>query len=237
MQNRKRILLKLTGQALQDRATGALSLHFVRSFAPQLKELMTTAQVALVVGGGNFFRGAVQSKILHVSDWACHSVGMLATAMNGILLADVCKEFEIKTVLFSGISCPALGLEAVTEQAVRRAFDENACLIFVCGTGNPYFTTDTAAVVRALQIEADELWKASHVDGVYDCDPRTHASAVLLPDVTYAYALEKKLAIMDGTALLLASEHAMRIRVFDIFAQNALNKAAQDAFFGSVIHS
>lgn len=237
MQGRQRILVKLTGQLLQDRATGALSLHSMHALMPQIKDLMLKHDVALVVGGGNLFRGAAQGKSLGLPSWTGHSVGMLATVMNGLMIADVCREYSIKTTVLSAISCPSLGLEAVTVSAVSRAFDEGSCIIFVAGTGNPYFTTDTAAVLRALQIEADELWKATHVDGVYDCDPRTHAQAVLLPDVTYAYALEKKLAIMDSTALALAAEHALRIRVFDVFAPEALRKATQEVFFGSVIHA
>jgi uridylate kinase len=125
---------------------------------------------------------------------------------------------------------------SISQQAIENALESDATIVFAGGTGNPYFSTDTTAVLRSLQINADQVWKASHIDGVYTADPKKDAHAALLGDLTFDFALQNKLGIMDATAYALASDNKKTIRVFSIFTPDALSKAAHDPLFGSTIH-
>lgn len=232
MNQKKRVVLKLTGEVLQHTPKGLDSSH-LESIAKQVKKLLPTIQFSIVMGGGNFFRGA-QGAEIHISEQTGHAVGMLATMMNGLIIQDVFEGIGITTALFSALECTSVGYE-LSPQNIRNALSTKECLIFSGGTGNPYFTTDTTAVLRALQVGAVELWKGTKVDGIYSKDPLKDASAEVLKKVTFKDAIKDRLAIMDMSAFVLAEEHKVRMRIFNIFTENALIQAASTPEFGSTI--
>jgi uridylate kinase len=204
------------------------------NIASQIKSLSDEYLFGIVIGGGNFFRGSQHGKLYGLSPWSAHTVGMLATVMNGVMLRDSIIKSGLDCVLLSALNCPQIA-QPISQDSIAAAVDRRSCIIFAGGTGNPYFTTDTNAVLRALELGAQEIWKGTTIDGVYDQDPRTHKNAKRLQHVSYAYALENHLAIMDATAFTLAAEQGLSIRVFNIFGTNAIIRAAQDKNFGSSI--
>ncbi|CAN5147648.1 UMP kinase [soil metagenome] len=235
MSEKKRILLKLTGEAFISATNNNLNPALVNDLFLQIKQLSDRYQFGLVIGGGNFFRGKQHGKAMGISQPVGHQIGMLATLMNGLMVKDLLEQRGVTASLFSAITCPEMAA-SISQQAIENALLQDQVIIFAGGTGNPFFSTDTTAVLRSLQIGASEIWKASHIDGVYSADPKKNADAKLLKDISYAYALEHKLGIMDATAFTLASENKQVIRVFSAFAPEALIKASQEKDFGSTIH-
>jgi uridylate kinase len=231
---KKRILLKLTGEIFLTPSTHELSADPINRVIEQILQLKETHQFALVIGGGNFFRGSKQGAELGITPAIGHHIGMLATIMNGLIVKDLLEQHAVKATLLCAIPTPGIGL-ATSQQEIDSALRSDALLIFAGGTGNPFFTTDTNAVLRGLQINAVEIWKGTTVDGVYDADPRVAHNARLLRTITYKEALDNKLAIMDATAFALAEQYHQKIRVFNIFTDNALIHAARDEHFGSII--
>ncbi len=234
MRKKKRILLKLTGEIFLRPGTDTLSAQPINGVIEQLKHLAPTHQFGIVIGGGNFFRGSKEGIALGVRLPVGHQVGMLATMMNGLILKDLFEQQGLESTVLCAIPTPGIGL-STSQQEINTALDSNALLIFTGGTGNPFFTTDTNAILRALQIEADEIWKATNVDGVFTADPRTNKDAHLLKQLRYQEALDKNLAIMDATAFVLAAQHKQKVRIFNIFNENALLHAAHNEHFGSLI--
>jgi uridylate kinase len=232
MFEKQTILLKLTGELILPTASG-LNVTMVKSIADQIKNLADQYRFSIVIGGGNFFRGAQQVGS-GLTAQVSHYVGMLATVMNGLIVQDIFQTAGIKTTVLCALECPEIGI-AISPQNIQKAKDRGDCLIFTGGTGNPYFTTDTSAVLRALQIEATALWKATKVDGVYAQDPANYPDAQLLTHVSFNDALKLRLGIMDLSAFGLAQQYGMHIRVFNIFIQDALIRAAHDPLFGSTI--
>lgn len=230
----KNVLVKLTGEMLLSPDGKTLDGSLVRSFAQQMKQLTDTHRFSIVIGGGNFFRGRQQGAGLHMTANTGHYVGMLATMMNGLILQDLFQQEGVAATIFSGIDCPIMG-KPISPQTIDQALKTHDCLIFTGGLGTPFFSTDTTAVVRALQVNAQEVWKATKVDGVYTADPLKDPSAILLKTVTFAQALTQGLAIVDAPALALAQDNNLTLRVFSLFTNNALVHAAHDAHFGSVI--
>jgi uridylate kinase len=235
MQLPNRILLKLTGTVFGNSKTSQCDVAVVRHLVDQIKQLIPQYQFGIVIGGGNLFRGNIQGKMLGLSSWAAHTTGMLATLMNGVMLADLFAQAEIPATLVSALDCPGIAA-AINQQTIREALKTSACIIFAGGTGNPYFTTDTNAVLRCLQMGASELWKGTDVDGVYDEDPRKNPNATLLNNVSYDYVLCKRLGIMDSSAFTLASDHRLTIKIFNIFESNALIKVIHEPNFSTVIN-
>ena len=233
MQSKKKILLKLTGEIFLTEQRTLTPAH-INAIIEQIKQLSSTHQFGIVIGGGNFFRGRDQGVTLGMTASVGHQAGMLATMLNGLILKDLFEQHGIKTTLLCAITCPEVG-ESISHQAILGAAKNSSIIIFTGGTGNPFFTNDTNAVIRALQIEADEIWKGTNVPGVYDADPKKNAQAKLLKNVSYQEALDLNLGIMDATAFTLAKQHNQPLRIFDIFAENALIKAAHDKQFGSTI--
>ncbi len=229
----KTIIVKLTGNLIEQTDHG-LDATYLEALAAQVKQLSETITFGIVMGGGNFFRGAVQSKEVHISEQTGHTVGMLATMMNGLILQDIFEQAGINTTLFSALPCETVGLP-LSPQGLRSALRQKRCLIFSGGTGNPFFSTDTTAVVRALQIGATEIWKGTKVDGIYTDDPKKNPQAQMIKRLSYKEALEKNLHIMDAAAFALAEPHNLVLRVFNIFTDNALIKAATDTEFGSTV--
>lgn len=235
MSEKKRILLKLTGEAFISTANNALNPTLVNDLFLQIKKLSNHYQFGLVIGGGNFFRGKQHGKTMGIRSPVGHQIGMLATLMNGLMVKDLLEQHGVIASLFSAITCPEMA-SSISQQAIENALLKDQVIIFAGGTGNPFFSTDTTAVLRSLQINANEIWKASHIDGVYSDDPNKDSHAILLKDITYQYALEHKLGIMDATAFTLAAENKQIIRVFSAFEPDALIKASENKDFGSIIH-
>jgi uridylate kinase len=234
MHSQQRIILKLSGRIFINNATGLLESTLAESIVDQIKELSRSYQFGIVIGGGNMFRGSQQGKQLGLSPWAAHTCGMLATLINGVALRDMLTKVGVPVTLVSALSCPEVA-QAISQQSVEQSLQNGDCIIFAGGTGNPYFTTDTNAVLRAIEMGATEVWKGTSVAGVYDSDPKHNSKATLLKTVTYTQAITNNLGIMDSTAFTLAKEHDLTIRVFDIFEHNALKAVSQDSKFGTII--
>lgn len=235
MKSKKTILLKLTGEILRDPDNNALTNHQLNTVASQIKVLSNQYAFGIVVGGGNFFRGNIQGKALGLSSSVGHQIGMLATMMNGLIVKDLFEQHNIPSTLFCAVPTSEVGIP-ISNQAIKGAMEKGECLIFTGGTGNPFFTTDTTAVLRALQMEAAAVWKGTNVDGIYTADPRKDTSANIIKEITFKDAVLQNLKIMDATAFVLAREYKLPIRVFNIFHKDALVKAAQDSSFGSIVH-
>ncbi len=231
--SRKRILLKLTGEIFLSKkgtATAENALNLIRQF----KELSDQFQFGIVIGGGNFFRGSLHGDQMGLRSSVGHQIGMLATMMNGLMLKDLCEQHGIATALLCAMPSPEIG-KPISQQTIYSSLDEGKLLIFTGGTGNPFFTTDTNAILRALQIQADEVWKGTSVNGVYTADPKIDSSAQKIDTLTFSQAIEQRLGIMDLTAYAMAEQHNETVRIFDIFTPEALLKAADDPQFGSTI--
>ncbi len=224
---KKSIVLKLSGELFAKPET-------LKDVLRQLKKLCLTHHVGLVVGGGNLFRARNQGKSWDLQQTTADAIGMLATVMNGLLLQDLCRQQGISTRLLSACEIPRFAAP-ITAHAITHAKENDHVIIFAGGTGNPFFTTDTNAVLRALEIGAGEVWKGTDVDYVYDQDPAKNPHATQLKKITYTYALEHNLAIMDRTAFALAQNYKLTLRVFNIFKPQALEYMAQDSLFGSTI--
>lgn len=234
MKSKKVILLKLTGEVLQMKPDHSLDGSLVKNIAQQIWQLRETHYFGIVIGGGNFFRGNKQGVQLGISPSVAHQIGMVATLMNGLIVKDLFEQHKIKSTLFTAIPSSEIGIP-ISFQSIKRAFDQHECPIFAGGTGNPFFSTDTTAIVRGLQIDAEYVWKGTNVEGIYTADPRVNKDAQLLRRVTYKEAIENKLKILDATAFVLAQEHHLKIRVFNIFNHNALINASENADFGSIV--
>jgi uridylate kinase len=231
--SKKRILLKITGEifiAKNGTPTSENALNLIR----QLKELSDTFQFGIVIGGGNFFRGSQHGIKMGVRSSVGHQIGMLATMMNGLMLKDLCEQKGLSTELLCAMPSPEIG-KPISQQTINGSLEHDKILIFTGGTGNPFFTTDTTAILRALQIQAAVIWKGTSIDGVYTADPHKDPSAQKIEKVSFEQAIEKRLGIMDLTAYAMAEQHNETIRIFDIFAPDALLKAARDPQFGSTI--
>ncbi|HVL02750.1 MAG TPA: UMP kinase [Dongiaceae bacterium] len=217
----KRILLKLSGEALMGDMDFGIDPNVLERMALEIGQLRGIGvQVGLVVGGGNLFRGAALQKTGLDRVTGDH-MGMLATVMNGLALRDALERANINTVLMSAIQMSGV-VEHYDRRRSMRFLGNGDVVIFAAGTGNPFFTTDSAACLRAIEIEADVVFKATKVDGVYDSDPVKNPDAVKYDRLTYDQVLEKKLGVMDLTAICLCRDHDMPVRVFDMNAAGTL---------------
>lgn len=216
----QRVVVKLSGEALCGKEGGfGIDTQTLRSTAAELGELHDTGvQIGVVVGGGNIFRGlrgASEGMDRAQSD----SMGMLATVINGLALQDALERHGVKTRVMTALELKQLAEPYIRRRAMRH-LDRQHVVIFAAGTGNPYFSTDTAAALRAMEIRADALLKATKVDGIYDCDPRRNAEAVMFEEVTYDQFLADHLGVMDSTAVTLCRENKMPIHVFKMAPGN-----------------
>ena len=233
-QNKKKVLLKLTGELFLDRTTHQLAPIVVKSLIQQLKPLLATHQFGIVIGGGNFFRGSQQGSAMGIKPAIGHQIGMLGTMMNGLMLKDLFDQAGVSAALFCAMPAPEIG-KPIGAQTIHDALKADQIMIFTGGTGNPFFTTDTTAILRALQMEAKEVWKGTTIDGVYSADPRTTSNAQKLASIDLKYAINNNLGIMDLTAYAMAERYGITIRVFDLFADHALEQVAYNQHFGSTI--
>lgn len=232
----KRILLKLSGEALMGDDAYGVNRDVLKQVVDGLRAVQATGvQLAIVVGGGNIFRG-LSTAAGDMDRPTADYMGMLATVMNALSLSDALKQAGIEARVLSG-----LPIEGVVEPFVRaRALshlDKGRIVIFAAGTGSPFFTTDTAASLRALEIGADVLIKATKVDGVYDKDPVKHADAVKYERVSYDEALEKRLGVMDASAFALCRDNGLAIRVLNINNMTNLVRLAEGQDVGTLVFS
>ena len=220
----KRILFKLSGEGLMGEKDFGISSDVLKKLASQLAEIVALGvEVCLVVGGGNIFRGAKEAA-QGMNRNAADQVGMLATVMNGLFLQDALQKAGVGAEVFSALEIPKV-CHTFSYALAEKALCAKKVAIFVAGTGNPFFTTDTAAVLRASEMSCDALLKSTQVDGVYDDDPRKNPQAKRFDEVDYDTLISKRLMVMDMTAVALARENHLPIVVFEQAAQNALKKA------------
>jgi uridylate kinase len=230
-----RILLKLSGEALLGSRTYGVDPETCGFIATQVAKINERGvQVAIVVGGGNIFRGlaaAAKGMDRATGDY----MGMLATVMNALALQDAFESAGIESRVMSAISMDEVAEPYIHRRAVRH-LEKGRVVILAAGTGNPYFTTDTAAALRAVEIGAEVLLKATKVDGVYSADPATDPDAVRHDDVTYSEVLAERLGVMDSTAVSLCMDNEMPIVVFDINEGDNISRAALGQPVGTLIH-
>ena len=211
----KRILLKLSGEALMGANNYGIDQVRLQQYAMEIKGIVAEGiEVAIVIGGGNIFRG-IQAKNGGIDRVQGDYMGMLATVINGLALQSALEENDVYTRLQTAIKMEQIAEPYIRRKAVRH-LEKGRVVIFSAGTGNPYFTTDTAASLRAIEIEADAILKGTRVDGIYNCDPEKHEDAVKYNRVTFAEVYEKGLNIMDLTAFTLCNENKLPIVVFDM---------------------
>ena len=230
----KRILLKLSGEALMGEEGFGIELEACKEIAQGIKQVYDQGvQIGIVVGGGNIFRGA-QAKAFGFARTPADHVGMLATAINGLVLQQSLAALGCKSRVMSAITCDSV-VDTYSWPHTMESIQEGYIAIFVGGTGNPYFTTDTAAALRASEIEAEVLLKATKVDGIYDKDPLKHSDAKKFPKLTYSDVFAKNLDVMDATAIALCRENQIPICVFNLFEKDALLKAVCNKTTGSMV--
>jgi uridylate kinase len=211
----RRVLLKISGEALMGEQNYGIDVNVARSVAEELKAVHEVGvQVAVVVGGGNIFRG-VSKSAGNMDRSSADYIGMLATVMNAVVLQDALEKVEVHTRVMSAIDIPQLAEPFIRRRAIRH-LEKERVVIFAAGTGNPYFTTDSAAALRALEIRADIILKATKVDGIYSADPMTDATAELFNEITYRQVLEKQLRVMDASAISLCMDNNLPIIVFNM---------------------
>jgi uridylate kinase len=220
----RRILLKLSGEAFQNKKTGgSLDPEIFASMALQLKRVQALGpQIAIVIGGGNIFRG-MRGESSGIARTTGDYMGMLATVINCMALQSALERIGCSTRVMTAISMPAVAEPFILRRALRH-LDKGRIVIFGAGTGNPFFTTDSAAALRASEIEADVLLKATNVDGIYSADPRKDPAAKRFSTLTYMEALQRRLKIMDAAAFSLCMENRIPIVVFDFFKKGEMEK-------------
>ena len=210
-----RVLLKISGEALMGEQNYGIDVNVARSVAEELKAVHELGvQVAVVVGGGNIFRG-VSKSAGNMDRSSADYIGMLATVMNAVVLQDALEKVDVHTRVMSAIDIPQLAEPFIRRRAIRH-LEKARVVIFAAGTGNPYFTTDSAAALRALEIKADIILKATKVDGIYSADPMTDATAELFNELTYRQVLERQLRVMDASAISLCMDNNLPIIVFNM---------------------
>ncbi|MCC6621748.1 MAG: UMP kinase [Deltaproteobacteria bacterium] len=220
----KRVLLKLSGEALMGASPYGLDVPTLRTLAEELSEVHALGcQVALVIGGGNIFRG-LKGAAAGMDRTTADQMGMLATVMNALAVQDSLERVRVPTRVMSAIEMRNVA-ELYIRRRAERHLEKGRIVIFAAGTGNPYFTTDTAAALRALEIRADVVMKATKVDGVYDKDPKKHGDAVRFERLTYHDVLNLDLGVMDATSVSLCKENSLPILVFDMTVPGNIKKA------------
>ncbi len=230
----RRVLLKLSGEAFKGSREFGIDRQFVESISRAIKSVVELGvEVAVVVGGGNLFRGAeaaAEGMVRATADY----MGMVATVINALALQDALEKLGLETRVQSAIEMREVAEPLIRRRAIRH-LEKGRVVIFAAGTGNPYFTTDTAAVLRAIEIDAEVILKATNVDGVYDADPREIKTAKWLPEVDYLDVLRRGLKAMDATAISLSMDHMLPIWVFNIGDPENIRRIICGEQIGTVI--
>ena len=229
----KRVLLKLSGEALAgDKKTGFDEATCI-GVANQVKQLVDSGvQVAIVTGGGNFWRGRTSETIDRTK---ADQIGMLATVMNCIYVSDIFRHVGMQTEVFTPFVCGAF-TNLFSKDAAVEALNSGKVVFFAGGTGHPYFSTDTGAVLRAIEIEADAMLLAKAIDGIYDSDPKLNPDAKKYDDITYKQVLADDLAVMDSPAIALCMENDIPILVFAMNEANSIVRAVSGEQVGTLVH-
>lgn len=230
----RRILLKLSGEALLGEEDYGIDPVIIGRIAGEIQEVLNTGvQIAIVIGGGNIFRGAglAEAGIDRVTG---DHMGMLATLMNSLALQDAMEKAGIEARVMSAISVHAVSEDYIRRRATRH-LEKGRVVIIAGGTGNPFFTTDTAAALRAIEIGADIVLKATKVDGIYSADPNTNEDAILYESLGYDEVIAGKLGIMDANAIVLCRDQGMPIRVFNVFGSGNLMRIVKGENVGTIV--
>jgi uridylate kinase len=230
----QRIVLKLSGESLSGPLDSGIHAETIQGIAREVKEVHDLGvEVAIVVGGGNIFRGTRQ-KDLAIDRATGDYMGMLATVINGLALVDALEKAGCHTRLLSAIEMHQVAEPFIRRRATRH-LEKDRVVIFAAGTGNPYFSTDTAAALRAMEIKAQVILKATRVDGVYDADPEKVKTAKKFDTITYLDVLQKGLSVMDSTAISLCMDNKMPIVVFDMNVNGNLKRVIMGENVGSTV--
>lgn len=230
----KRVLLKLSGEALMGDADFGIDPKVISRFAEEIHALSSQGvELGVVIGGGNIFRGAglAASGMDRVSG---DHMGMLATVMNALALQDALEQKGAFCRVMSAIQINEVCEDYLRRRAIRH-LEKGRVVIFAAGTGNPFFTTDSAASLRAVEIGADVMLKATQVDGVYDCDPKTNPNAVRYTELSYDEVINKRLGVMDTTAVVMCQEQNMPVRIFNVHEQGNLTKIIYGEEIGTLV--
>ena len=225
-----RILLKLSGEALAGEKGSGFDENVMRSICEGVKQARDLgAQVGIVVGGGNFWRGRSSGGMERT---CADKIGMLATVMNCLAVSDMLRQLGVESTVQTAMAMPQVAAPFVRDEAVKAL---EAVVLFGGGTGNPFFSTDTASALRALEIGADAMFKATMVDGVYDKDPHKYPDAVRYDTLTFTRVLEDRLAVMDGTAASLCRDNGLPVLVFDLGQPENIARAVRGDAVGTLV--
>src|SRR5437867_5381282 len=231
----KRVLLKLSGEALMGDQGFGIEPHVVQRIAAEIKDVHSLGvQMAIVIGGGNIFRGLAASAQGFDRVSADH-MGMLATIINALALQDALEKMDVYTRVQSAIEMRQVAEMFIRRRAIRH-LEKGRVVIFAAGTGNPYFSTDTTAALRAMEIKAEVILKATKVDGIYDADPAKVSTAKMYSEISYIDVLTQGLAVMDSTAISLSKDNQVPIIVFNIRTKGNIRRVIQGEKVGSLIY-
>ncbi len=232
----RRVVIKLSGEALMGSQEFGIARDMIRYVAEEIRSVVVLGvQVAVVVGGGNIFRGIAASSYGMDRTSADH-MGMLATVINSLALQDALEKHDVQTRVQTAIAIHQVAEPYILRRAIRH-LEKGRVVIFAAGTGNPYFTTDTAAVLRGQEIHAEILLKATKVDGVYDADPAKNKDAKLLKRISYMEVLERQLKVMDTTAISLAMDNELPLAVFKLKTPGNIRRVVCGEDIGTRIHT
>ena len=230
----KRILLKLSGEALMGEQGYGIDLAMMEKIASEIKEVFDLGvQIAIVIGGGNIFRGLAAS-VRGMDRATADYMGMLATVINALAVQDVLEKKGVMTRVMTAIRMESLAEPYIRRRAVRH-LEKGRLVIFAAGTGNPFFSTDTAGVLRALEVEAEVILKGTNVDGIYTADPRKDPSATFLPELSYQEAIVNGYAVMDANAFALCKENRLPIVVFNLNQPDAIARVLRGERVGTIV--
>ena len=232
MSENRRVFLKLSGEALQDPDTGGFDLSVVQDIARQVKGAVDQGvEVGIVIGGGNFWRGRTGTEIDRTKS---DQIGMLATVMNCLYVSEVFRSAGMKTEIFTPFTVGAM-TALFSKDAANAAFGSGRGCFFAGGTGHPYFSTDTGIVLRAIEMDADQVLLAKNIDGVYDADPRIHPDAKKYDVVSIKELVEKRLDVIDHTASVMCEDNHMSFAIFDLRVENSIENALKGIIAGTVV--
>jgi uridylate kinase len=231
----KRILLKLSGEVLAGQGSFGIDPQRVEAMAAEVAEVAQSGvQIGLVVGGGNFFRG-VAAAAKHMDRVAADHMGMLATVINALALQDALEKAHVPTRVMTAIEMHEVAEPYIRRRAIRH-LEKGRIVIFAAGTSNPYFSTDTAATLRGLEIHAEVVAKATRVDGVYDKDPLINPDAVKFSEIGYSEVLSRNLRVMDASAVAMCRDNKMPILVFNLTVRGNIMRMTTGEAIGTLIH-
>ncbi|KAF0093660.1 MAG: uridylate kinase [Puniceicoccaceae bacterium 5H] len=233
----RRIVLKISGEVLKSTESGeTIDADILLRVCQEIKEVVDlNVQVGVVVGGGNIFRGLAASASRGVDRTTGDYMGMLATVINGLAIMDCLEKMDVPVRVMSAIEMNKVAEPYILRRAVRH-MEKGRVVVFAGGTGNPYFSTDTTAALRASEIEADVIFKATKVDGIYDKDPMKHADAVKYDSVGFGEALRQRLKVMDTTAFALCQDNSMPILVFNLNESGSIRRAVLGEKIGTLVN-